>query len=367
MITLTPEQQQFLVALGIEYEFRTLTEQPEMNEAQLRQLILNAPLTPIAEKFIKSVLKQKQSRKVTVAEAIIRPTGLLDPEILVKPVESQVDDVLEQVRQRVAKKQRVIITTLTKKFAEDLDIYFKQLNIKSAYIHSEVDALSRLDIIADLRRGYYDVLIGINLLREGLDLPEVSLVAIFDADKEGFLRSKTSLIQIIGRAARHTDGTVIMYANTVTDSMQDAIDETNRRRALQMEYNQKHDITPRNAKREIDTLSDEVKATKAQEEEEKVEEVVKSIDDMRITSKNARGGRYRDKAGKVSDDRLKYIPGQQVFADFEYQKNVELQAIVESLKSGKMTKKDLEVEMQLAIDQYNFEKAAAIRDLLKSA
>lgn len=366
MISLNAEQEQLLTTLGIAYEFKKLAEDPVNNQAELRKLVLNAPLTPVAEKLIKSLLKTKQERKVTVAEAIIRPTGLLDPQIIIKPVESQVDDVLEQVRQRVAKKQRVLITTLTKKFAEDLDIYLKQLNIKSAYIHSEVDALSRLDIIADLRRGYYDVLIGINLLREGLDLPEVSLVAIFDADKEGFLRSRTSLIQIIGRAARHTEGTVIMYADTVTQSMKDALEETERRRAIQTEYNNVHGITPRNAKREIDTIADEVKANKSEEEGKEIETAVQNINDMKIANKNSRGGRYRDKAGKTSDDRLKYIPGQQVFADFEYQKSVEMRSINESIKSGKMKKKDLEAEMQLAIDQYNFEKAAAIRDLMNS-
>jgi excinuclease ABC subunit B len=161
----------------------------------------------------------------------------LDPLIILKPVENQVEDVLEQVRQRIIKNQRVLITTLTKKFAEELDLYFKQINIKSAYIHSDVETLDRLDILSDLRRGRYDVLIGINLLREGLDLPEVSLVAIFDADKEGFLRSRSSLVQIVGRAARHSEGTVIMYGDKITDSMRNAIDETSRRRDLQIQYN----------------------------------------------------------------------------------------------------------------------------------
>lgn len=174
-----------------------------------------------------------------ISKAIIRPTGLLDPLIRLKPVKDQVDDVLEQVRHRVENGQRVLITTLTKKFAEELDLYFKQINVKSAYIHSDVETLDRLDILSDLRRGKYDVLIGINLLREGLDLPEVSLVAIFDADKEGFLRSKRSLIQIIGRAARHVNGEVIMYADKVTDSMKNAIEETEKRREIQQAYNQK--------------------------------------------------------------------------------------------------------------------------------
>lgn len=359
----SPSELEFLTTLGIDVPGTEII-QDEAALAAFKKKLNSASLNRVTEKFIKSELSVKQSRPVPIAEAIIRPTGLLDPVIIVKPVKNQVDDVLEQVRQRVAKKHRIIITTLTKRFAEDLDIYMKQLNIKSAYIHSEVDALSRLDIISDLRRGFYDVLIGINLLREGLDLPEVSLVAIFDADKEGFLRSKTSLIQIVGRAARHTDGTVIMYADVMTRSMREAIEETERRREIQHAYNLAHGITPKNTERQIDTISDQVKANKA-EEEEVVEKVVKSIDDMRVNSNNSRGGRYRDKGGNVSDDRLRYNPGQQVYADFEYQKNVELNAIASSLKEGKMNRKDLEVEMQLAIDSYNFEKAAAIRDFLK--
>jgi len=190
-------------------------------------------------------INRDKTMNIPTIEAVIRPTGLLDPVITLRPIENQVDDVLERIRQRVNNGQRVLITTLTKKFAEELDIYLKELNIKSAYIHSDVDTMERLDIIADLRRGEYDVLIGINLLREGLDLPEVSLVAIFDADKEGFLRSKTSLIQIIGRAARHENGEVIMYAKNITDSMKEAIKETEERREKQVLYNQKHGIIPK--------------------------------------------------------------------------------------------------------------------------
>lgn len=167
-----------------------------------------------------------------VVEQVIRPTGLVDPEIEVKATENQVDDLIEQIRQRTAKGQRVLVTTLTKKLAERLTQYLQELDIKVAYLHSDIDTLERLDILRDLRAGVYDVLVGINLLREGLDLPEVSLVAILDADKEGFLRSATSLIQTIGRAARHVEGKVIMYADTITGSMRKAINETNRRRKI---------------------------------------------------------------------------------------------------------------------------------------
>lgn len=186
-----------------------------------------------------------------IVEQVIRPTGLLDPNIIVKPSEGQIDDLVSEINKRTAKKERVLVTTLTKKMAEDLTEYLENINIKVRYMHYDIDTIERMEIIRDLRLGEFDVLVGINLLREGLDIPEVSLVAILDADKEGFLRSETSLVQTIGRAARNADGTVIMYADTVTNSMERAISETERRRSIQQQYNEEHGITPKTVIKDV--------------------------------------------------------------------------------------------------------------------
>ena len=227
---------------------------------------------------------EKEQSGKAIVEQIIRPTGLLDPKIIVKPVGNQVDDLIEQIRERVEKQERVLVTTLTKKMAEDLTNYLKSMDIKVRYMHSEIKALERMEIIRDLRIGEFDVLVGINLLREGLDIPEVSLVAILDADKEGFLRSERSLIQTIGRAARNTDGMVIMYADELTESMEKAITETNRRREIQQAYNKEHGITPKTIKKSI---RDTIKATVVEDiqseydikEDESMEDIIAKLTD----------------------------------------------------------------------------------------
>ena len=256
--------------------------------------------------------KYEKEHSQQIVEQIIRPTGLVDPEVIVRPVKGQIDDLMGEIRIRVEKQQRVLVTTLTKKMAEDLTSYLKELGFKAEYLHSDIDTLERIELIRDLRLGVFDVLIGINLLREGLDLPEVTLVAILDADKEGFLRSETSLIQTIGRAARHVEGKVIMYADTITDSMQRAISETNRRRKIQMEYNIKHGITPTTVQKGIrDTL-----------------ETI-----------------------KVAEDDSKYTLDQ----DIEQMNKSDLQALMDKL----------EKEMKEAARELQFERAALLRDKLK--
>lgn len=244
-----------------------------------------------------------------VVQQIIRPTGLLDPEVEIKPVKGQVDDLIGQIRARVERGERVLVTTLTKRMAEDLADYLKELNIKVHYLHSEVETFERVEILRDLRLGAYDVVVGINLLREGLDLPEVSLVAILDADKEGFLRSETSLIQTIGRAARHVRGTVIMYADKITDSMQRAIDETNRRRRIQQAYNDEHGIVPAS--------------------------VVKAVRDLIST----------EQAHAAAEERTPYVAGGKMPKD-------ELARLI----------RELEKEMKQAAKDLEFEKAAVLRD-----
>ena len=241
--------------------------------------------------------------KDRVIEQIIRPTGLLDPKIDVKPVTNQVDDLIEQIRERTEKNERVLVTTLTKKMAEDLTSYLEGLDIKVRYMHSDIKALERMEIIRDLRLGKFDVLVGINLLREGLDIPEVSLVAILDADKEGFLRSERSLIQTIGRAARNTDGKVIMYADELTPSMEKAISETNRRRKIQEAYNKEHNITPKTISKAIRetikaTYEADAPVSKDIKPGETIEEVINRLTDEML--KYAQNLEF-EKAAEVRD------------------------------------------------------------------
>jgi excinuclease ABC subunit B len=228
----------------------------------------NRPLTfPEFEKMIPQAVfvsatpgPYEYEHSTQMVEQVIRPTGLIDPAVSVRSTKGQIDDLMAEINARVAKGERALVTTLTKRMAEDLADYLKEMGVRTHYLHSEVDTFERIEILRDLRLGIHDVVVGINLLREGLDLPEVSLVAILDADKEGFLRSEGSLIQTIGRAARHVDGQVIMYADTMTRSMKAAIDETYRRRAIQIEYNEKHGIQPRGIVKQIKDLTDRVRA-----------------------------------------------------------------------------------------------------------
>ncbi len=239
-----------------------------------------------------------------VAEQLIRPTGLLEPTIEVKPTEGQIDDLMHQIKMRVGKGERVLATTLTKRMAEELAEYLVEAGVKTHYLHSEVDTLERVEILRDLRLGVYDVVVGINLLREGLDLPEVSLVVILDADKEGYLRSRESLIQTMGRAARHVDGQVIMYADRVTGSMQAAIEETLRRRGIQEAYNREHCITPQGIKKAVRDISDRVKVVAERRADYSAipkEEVARLIKELEIQMKAASKGLEFERAALIRD------------------------------------------------------------------
>ncbi len=252
-------------------------------------------------------------KSAVVAEQIIRPTGLLDPEISVRPTEGQLDDLVSEINIRTEKKQRTLVTTLTKKMAEDLTAYLEKLGIKVRYMHHDIDTVERMEIVRDLRLGEFDVLVGINLLREGLDIPEVSLVAVLDADKEGFLRSTRSLIQIVGRAARNSEGTVIMYADSVTDSMRVAITETNRRREIQQKYNEEHGIVPKTIVKkvseilEISTHSDsEFKGTKRLSKAERAQLIDKLTKEMKAAARLLEfehAAYLRDKIKKLRDEK----------------------------------------------------------------
>jgi excinuclease ABC subunit B len=249
-----------------------------------------------------------------VVEQIIRPTGLIDPPVEMRPVKGQIDDLLHEIRGRVEKNERVLVTTLTKRMAEDLSEYYSEVGVKCRYMHSEIETLERVKILRDLRKGEFDVLIGINLLREGLDLPEVSLVAILDADKEGFLRSAGSLIQTIGRCARHLNGRAILYADRMTDSMKKALDETDRRRAIQRAYNEEHGITP--------------------------ESIIRPLD---MTLVGIVSADYTDLTGSEANG----MP--------EFKSQQELDEYIENLES----------DMREAAKRFEFEKAAKLRDTIK--
>ena len=272
------------------------------------------------EKYIKKAIfvsatpaRYELEKSQQIVEQIIRPTGLADPEVIIKPAEFQIDDLIAEIKKRVVKKERILVTTLTKRMAEDTANYLQNININVRYLHSEIGTIERIKILKNLREGKFDVLVGVNLLREGLDLPEVSLVAILDADKEGFLRSETSLIQTMGRAARNVNGTVILYCNEITGSMQRAINETNRRRKIQLEYNKKYNITPQTIKKPIYEMLYNEKVDLEEEE-------------------------Y-----SVGEGKAKYLP------------KSSLSSLLKSLKN----------EMNQAAKQLDFEKAALLRDEIR--
>jgi len=250
----------------------------------------------------------EKERSSQIVEQVIRPTGLVDPEIIVRPTKGQIDDLLSEIYKRADKKERVLVTTLTKKMAEDLTEYLREMGVMVKYMHHDIDTMERMEIIRDLRLGVFDVLVGINLLREGLDLPEVSLVAILDADKEGFLRSETSLIQTIGRAARNADGVVIMYADTITGSMDRAIKETERRRKLQKEYNEKHGIVPKTIKKAVHDVIENVSYEVEEDKKEEIdidaligrleEEMLKASRELRFED----AAKLRDKIKRLKEE-----------------------------------------------------------------
>jgi excinuclease ABC subunit B len=268
-------------------------------------------------------------------QQIIRPTGLIDPEVVVKPTKGQIDDLLGEIRIRTEKNERVLVTTLTKRMAEDLTDYLVGHGIKVEYLHSDVDTLRRVELLRELRMGVFDVLVGINLLREGLDLPEVSLVSILDADKEGFLRSSTSLIQTIGRAARNVSGQVHMYADKITDSMAHAIDETNRRRAIQVKYNTEHGIDPQPLRKKIADITDQLAKEDADTQE--------LLNNNRLAKGGKRGKSAAKGAATVRQDGLAAAPAE------------DLVGLIEQLTE----------QMHGAAAELQFEVAARIRDEVK--
>jgi len=246
-----------------------------------------------------------------IVEQVIRPTGLLDPTVEVKPTTGQIDDLLHQIRLRVNEGQRVLVTTLTKRMAEELADYLSEMGVRNNYLHSDIDTLNRIEILRDLRLGVYDVIVGINLLREGLDLPEVSLVAILDADKEGYLRSTTALVQTMGRAARHSEGHVIMYADRVTDSMKRAIDETSRRREMQDIFNREHGIEPKSIQKAVHDITESIKMVaenkasyQVARQEMSRDDMFRVVKDLEFQMKEAARNLEFEKAAALRDEML---------------------------------------------------------------